>query len=375
VELTSVIVPTFNRSNLLVETLESVLAQSFKPGEILVIDDGSTDNTEEKLQNYSDQISYIKKENSGKAASLNQAIAQAQHPLIWIVDDDDLVAPNALEAMTKLLDGKPDIGVAYGRYTRFFIDAKTHKRHELDCGYWNDCENNEFLIETLKDFFVHHPGMLVRKSAYEAAGPFSTEYPRLEDYEMLVRLARETKAAKSEAVIFHQRQHDGDRVGGLKAEERGQRWQEEEEEFFSKLHKTLPLAKYLAPSPLNTELTPAQKREALINRGVVMARKRLWRQTFKDFKTAISIEGVEAELTEAEKSALKDIVFSKYGCPEILTDKTIAGKMKLLSETNETGAAIAKSFARSQVWFIRTSLQKLNLPKAIGHLSLALALR
>jgi hypothetical protein len=188
---------------------------------------------------------------------------------------------------------------------------------------------------------------------------------------MLVRLARVTNVQKVDQVIFHQRQHDGDRVGGLKAQERTQRWIEKETAFLTENYKTLDLSSYLSAPARSEELTPKQKREALINRGVVMGRKGLWRFAFKDFKQAITIEGLNPELSESETSAIRDIVFSKYGCPEIIEDISIGAKMKLLADTNQTGAEIAKTFARSQRWFIRTALQKLRLKTAFRHAILA----
>lgn len=371
-ERTSVIIPTFNREKFLVEALESVLAQTLQPAEILVMDDGSTDNTSARMHTYGDRIKYIAKENSGKADTLNQALKRVQHPLVWIMDDDDIAQPDALENMTRLIDGQQEYGLAYGKYNRFHIEDGKDERIIRDGGYWAECEEESFFPTLLQDFFVHHPGMLVRKTAYDAAGPFSLKYPRLEDYEMLVRLAQVTRAKKTDSIVFLQRQHDGDRVGGLEAANRTQRWIDEEKLFFSELYDTLPLQSYI-PAASNDELPELEKREALIQRGVIMARKKLWNLTISDFTTACDIKA-EISLRPKETQALRQILFSKYGCPEIVSDQTISKRLKQIAKLSAVGRSIAKTIARGQIWFVRNAAQSRNIKATKNHLILMTSL-
>ncbi len=373
-ERTSVILPTFNREDYLIEALESVLNQSFPPAEILVMDDGSSDNTQTRMQAYGDKIRYIKKANSGKADTLNQALKIVKHPLIWIMDDDDIAKPDALETLTRLLDGKPDIGIAYGRYNRFQTDSTDGIIVEQDGGYWADCRDSDFLQSTLRDFFVHHPGMLVRKTAYDAAGPFSLEYPRLEDYEMLVRLAQVTKAASTQSIVFLQRQHEGDRVAGLAAEKRFERWIDEEKLFFTKLYSTLPLSTFTPTSSQGGALTPTLEREALIERAVVMARKKLWPNALLDLETASQIDTSSAKLSSIEINAIRQILFSKYGSPEFLNDPTILAGLKKIRKTSKIGRSITDTIVRGQLWFIRSSLRSGNFATSKHHLAHAISL-
>ncbi|MFC7289999.1 glycosyltransferase family 2 protein [Hirschia litorea] len=368
-EKTSVILPTFNREDFLVEALESLLGQTLPPAEILVMDDGSTDNTYQRMQAYSDKIRYIKKSNTGKADTLNQALKLVQNPLVWIMDDDDIALPNALLDMTKLLDGKLDTGIAYGRYNRFHLDAKTGERIIQDGGYWAECDGETFFQTTLQDFFVHHPGMLVRKSAYEAAGNFSLEYPRLEDYEMLVRLAQVTKSERTESTIFLQRQHDGDRVDGLAADKRFDRWISEEKQFFTKLYSSLPLSAYSTSNSSQKVTPPSLEREALIQRGVVMARKKLWNLALQDLERASYIhDSPNDNLSDLETNALRQILFSKYGSEEFLSDQTILPHLKKIRKIGPIGRAITNTIGRGQLWFIRSSLQSGKLTTSYRHL-------
>lgn len=367
-EQTSVIVPTYNRAGYLAETLESLLAQTLPPAEIIVADDGSTDDTQARVASFGERVRYFRKENSGKAATLNQALDMASHPLIWIMDDDDIALPQALEQMTALISGKPDIAIAYGRYDRFLTDPATGEQVRYhDGGYWRDVLPGEFLIATLQDFFVHHPGMLVRKTAYQAVGGFSLKYPRLEDYEMLVRLARAYNVAATREIVFLQRQHDGVRAGGVTGESaRMARWRSEERELFEILHVEMPLAEFLPFSyrPQAGELSAAQRRQALIVRGAVMARKNLWNQAIEDLRAASEIVEAGLRLVPDERDALRQAFFSKYGCPEIVSDSQIARRLRALAQCGPTGAAIARAFGRSHFWFIRQALQQGKLLEA-----------
>src|SRR5688572_6812621 len=93
----TVIVPTFNRAAFVGETLDSLLAQSWPPGQIVVVDDGSTDGTPSALDRFGDRIEVIRKPNGGKATALNAALPLVRHGAVWIFDDDDIALPDGLE--------------------------------------------------------------------------------------------------------------------------------------------------------------------------------------------------------------------------------------------------------------------------------------
>lgn len=373
-ERTTVILPTFNRSALLAETLESLFAQTLPPAEIIVLDDGSTDDTPEQMKAYEGRVRYIRKANSGKADSLNNHIGLAQHPLIWIMDDDDLALPNALAAMTKVISGRPDIGFAYGRYQRFSVDA-AGRRRVWDCGYWRDVDNEGFSQAILEDFFVHHPGLLVRKTAYEAAGPFQPQYTRSEDYAMILRLARLFPCAKTEELVFLQRQHDGERFGGLAADKRNERWIEEARAMFIEVRENWTLPEYLprAERP-DGLLSPDKERRALIFRGAVMARHKLWDEGFADLQAACAIAGAQGPLDPDEVGALRRSLFSKFGTPELLEDPTIGRRLAALSKHGLVGRAMARTYGRALLFFIRTRLQAGSVGDAARYGALAASL-
>lgn len=373
-ERTTVIVPTFNRSGFLLESLQSLFAQTLPPVEIIVADDGSTDDTPEQMAKLGDRIRYVRKANTGKSDTLNQCIRLARHPLIWIMDDDDIAQPKGLEAMTRALSGRPEVGFAYGRYKRFSVDPTTGRRRVWDCGHWSDVEDEMFFRSNLMDFFAHHPGLLVRREAYESLIPFSKTYGRSEDYEMLIRLADRFDCRKTDEIIFHQRQHDGRRFGNLDGAKRMQRWIDEQTDMFRAVRINLPLASYLPRRDRDVPLKAPRLREALIIRGVVMARKKLWSEAFEDLLASCSIADAQAPLSSSERSTIRLFLFSKYGSPEILSDQTIGQGLRNLAGKGPVGREIGQVIARSLVWFIRKELQAGRLDRSWKLTTVALSL-
>lgn len=373
---TTVILPTFNRASLLVETIESLLAQTLVPAEIIVADDGSTDDTSNRMKAFEGRIRYIRKANTGKADTLNQVLPLARFPLIWIMDDDDLALPHALETLTGMLSDRPELGFAYGRYDRFFVDEKTRQVVRYDGGHWRTVSSEDFLLVTMQDFFAHHPGLLVRKSVYDRVGPFSLKFTRSEDYEMLIRIARASKGVGTDQIVFLQRTHDGVRTGGLVGEDqRFARWKLDEQGILTEVRLNGTLCDFLARGSTDGGgLNDAQTREALIARGSVMFRKRLWDFAFEDFRAASAIRNVSPQLTDREIASIRMAPFSKYTCPELVTDPNIAQRLVELRNEGDVGKAIAKVFARSLVWFIRRAIKggKLRDAAYLSHLATAL---
>ncbi|MBV5323521.1 glycosyltransferase family 2 protein, partial [bacterium] len=95
----TILIPTYNRANLILESLESVFAQSYRDFEIIIVDDGSTDNTAEVLRPLAGQgkLKYIRQNNQGASAARNRGIAEARGNLIAFLDSDDLFDPSKLE--------------------------------------------------------------------------------------------------------------------------------------------------------------------------------------------------------------------------------------------------------------------------------------
>ncbi|MEM6899857.1 MAG: glycosyltransferase family A protein [Pseudomonadota bacterium] len=366
------IIPTYNRPEFLKDCLQSILEQSRKPAEIIVVDDGSESSTAAVVQGLGADIKLIQNlRNTGKAVSLNLGIEQASKPLVWVVDDDDIALPHAVETLVNLMAKSPSAGFAYGRHMRF-LDDGTGSRVEIGTGYWQSCDPADFLTQTLEDLFPHQPGMVVRKSLFQKVGPFNTSLERSQDYEMLIRLARAAACVGTDEILFLQRKHDGTRGSARDRFEIGEtigKWVEYDRRILQSLYLDLDLEEYL---PRGEALeSVSQSRRALLQRGVIFARKKLWALAIKDFEAASFIG--PGNLSEQEKTLLRRTFASKYGCDEIRTDVKIIAGLRELKCLGPAGPAILRSIMRGMRWRIREAFEKRHTRHAIDLAKISLS--
>jgi glycosyltransferase involved in cell wall biosynthesis len=117
--LVSVIIPTYNRAALLTEAVNSVLLQTYQNVEIIVIDDGSTDNTTEVMAQYGDRVRYTRRPNAGVNVARNLGLKQARGEFVALLDSDDLWAPYKLELQVRLLRHFTDAGFLFSNFQIF----------------------------------------------------------------------------------------------------------------------------------------------------------------------------------------------------------------------------------------------------------------
>lgn len=117
----SIIAPTYNRAGLIGQMIESVLNQTFQDWELIIVDDGSTDDTQAVVAGYADsRIRYVAQENAGASVARNTGIALAAGRFIACIDSDDVMLPHNLHALMATLDAHPEAGCAYGWF--YFMD-------------------------------------------------------------------------------------------------------------------------------------------------------------------------------------------------------------------------------------------------------------
>lgn len=351
----SVIVPTYNRAPLIAETLNSILPQLDGDDELIVVDDGSEDDTRAALSAFGAQIQIVRQDNAGKSAALNNGLAHCSGAYVWIVDDDDLVASDARQKLIEPLRNDPETGFSYGRHDRFSVDEYTGAVRKFPTGYWVDCEPDAFLVHTLEDMFPHQPGMMVRKSLYDDVGPFSSKYDRWEDYEMLIRLAMSAKPAAVSGILFHQRLHSGTRgskENPIAAAQRNANWIELGKRLSEEVIAPLPLELFL---PERNVHSPGDERRAIIQRGAIYARHHLWHDAIDEFRTALSME--LGALTEGECAILIRSTQSKFGIEDLLNDRSVQSSLQELAKRNFEGRQLCRTIGQSLKWRLRAALQ------------------
>jgi glycosyltransferase involved in cell wall biosynthesis len=202
----SIIIPTYNRAGFIGETIKSVLFQDFADFEIIISDDGSTDDTEKKVAAFADErIRYFTKEHEGKPSrTRNYGIKQAKGQYISFLDSDDLLEKNALSVLAAEMDKDEAAGLVYGDFVSFGPGSEKHKF----TGYSRMKKSGYVFADLLMGNFIYNIGILIRKKILDNIGLFD-EDPQLitEDYQLFLRIARKCKIIHVPQVIARYRFH------------------------------------------------------------------------------------------------------------------------------------------------------------------------
>lgn len=203
--IVSIIVPVYNRADLIEETLQSLLAQTRRShAEILVVDDGSTDATPDILRRHEKDIRILHQENQGASAARNLALRHATGEFIAFCDSDDLWPPDKLERQIALLQSHPGAGFLYGHFLCFETAPDgTRREWTLD----NPTPAGFIFPHLLERNFIVPSTVLVTRAALEAVGPFDTDCCNAEDYDFFLRLAVRFEAVYDEKLCCYYRQH------------------------------------------------------------------------------------------------------------------------------------------------------------------------
>jgi glycosyltransferase involved in cell wall biosynthesis len=192
--LVSVIIPTYNRAGIICETIDNVFQQTYTNIEVIVIDDGSKDDTLTRLGSYGNRIRVISQANAGPAAARNRGIEASCGEIVAFQDSDDLWKPGKLESQVRVLTGldssvpcclcNADFGEINGkRLTSFGIS-------EIDTAYPEGLWIN--VTEVLATRFVlFNQTVAIRREAIDKVGIFDETLKYLEDYDLPLRLAAE----------------------------------------------------------------------------------------------------------------------------------------------------------------------------------------
>ena len=188
----SVVVPAYNAADTIESALQSVLAQTRDDFEIVVVDDGSSDDTASVVHSLDDgRITLVTQENGGTAVALNTAIAESRGALISILGADDLFLPTYLEVMGRTLADAPNAGFAY--CDAWMFDRRLHKVSRATASALQrppiptPPDSAAFLRELLRRNFVFGLAT-VRRSALDAIGGFRPHLRNCQDYEIWLRL-------------------------------------------------------------------------------------------------------------------------------------------------------------------------------------------
>ena len=188
----SVLLPLYNCTAYVAEAIESILGQTYRDFELIVIDDGSTDETPRIAQRFRDpRLRFYSQKNCGLAATLNRSIELAEGRYLARQDQDDISRPQRLLRQVALLDANPQCALV-GTWAEIWKDRQpTGRAHR------HPSDNATLKYELLLDNPFVHSSVMLRKEALDAVGGYSTDQNRQppEDYELWSRIARKYQVA------------------------------------------------------------------------------------------------------------------------------------------------------------------------------------
>lgn len=210
----SIIIPTYNQARFITNTINSILEQTYKDFEIVVINDGSTDNTNEQLEKLGNKIKVINQENSERAIARNNGVKNSNGKYLAFVDSDDIWKPHKLERQAQVLEQSLDTALVYSTCERIDENGreiKTAKRQTK--GY----SGNVFEKLLCRNFIVSATP-LVKREYFDNTTGFETKYVPYEDWELWIRLSVLGKFHFLTSPLAYYRIHPRQTIKNIKAE-------------------------------------------------------------------------------------------------------------------------------------------------------------
>lgn len=194
----SVVVPSYNCASLLPKAIESVLNQTFKDLEVIVVNDGSKDDTDEVVKPYLPYIRYVHQANKGLPGARNTAIRLAKGDFLALLDADDSWLPQKLERQMPLFNN-PEVGIVYSDFAVHYADGRFLDSYLKD----RPLASEGYVIENyLRSRFLFPSTMVLRTKAVQACGLFDEEMVAAEDIELFAKICLRWKVARVPEVLM-----------------------------------------------------------------------------------------------------------------------------------------------------------------------------
>lgn len=197
----SICIPTYNRKNYLRETLDSVFAQTYKDFEVLIVDDGSTDGTEQMIKEAGYKVRYYWQENQGESAARNKLLELAKEQYLTFIDSDDLLFPYALEELVKAVENYGPDTIAYSSYVGIDETGAEVKRKQ------RQLPSGNIAADLFGYIYVHSCGTMCTKKLLQEAGGFDVSLPVCSPYVLWLKLSLKYKFIAVEKPTFRRRRH------------------------------------------------------------------------------------------------------------------------------------------------------------------------
>lgn len=207
-EMISVVIPTYNRAAFICRTIESVLSQTFSNVEVIVVDDGSTDNTVELVKKYNSHpdFKYLYQPNKGRSVARNEGARHAKGNWIMYLDSDDYLAKDALEKLYQLALEATDSDIVYANFIYVSANCQLPGQQHL---FGEKALNKNLFFEMIDQqyCFTKTGTYLVKKKLDADIGGFATEFEPSEDLDYAIKSLLKSKVSYSNEVVLYVERH------------------------------------------------------------------------------------------------------------------------------------------------------------------------
>jgi glycosyltransferase involved in cell wall biosynthesis len=203
----SVVIPTYNYAHYLREAVDSVLSQTYPAVELIVVNDGSTDNTREILDSYGDRILAVHQENQGLSAARNTGIRKASHDFVAFLDADDVWEPDKLACqMARFADLPPEYGLVACDRGVIYRDGQRHPE-EIAFRKTKQTDGEITAVDLLTRSRFSPSSVVARRACFDNCGLFDTSLRSTEDRDMWIRIAERWRLFWDSRVLCFIRKH------------------------------------------------------------------------------------------------------------------------------------------------------------------------
>lgn len=202
IPLVSVIIPCYKQAHYLGEAIESVLAQSYSHHEIIVVDDGSPDNTAEVAAKYPG-VRYVRQKNQGLSGARNTGIRESKGKYLVFLDADDRLVPDALQLGVNCLHVHPKCAFVSGHHR--YINGDGSLRNEYPP---EPIDSDHYLALLQRNYIGMHATVMYQRYVFGSVGEFNTTLKSAEDYDLYLRIARQYPIFRHDEMVAEYRWHD-----------------------------------------------------------------------------------------------------------------------------------------------------------------------
>lgn len=371
----STLISTYNRATFLRQALNGVLAQTWLPAQIIVVDDGSEDDTASVLEEFEQKITCIRQENSGKSVALNEALRLVNQRFVWVFDDDDIPEPSFIEDHAAALIGSSDAAFTYSPYYIFRENKIGHER-DVHVHSLPNFSDNDLFHNMLYGCLFLQQGSLVRTECFKELGGYRSDLKRSLDYEILLKITRKYKGIRVNKPSFYLRCHSGVRGGAsekFEAVRSMQVWHQFNKKIFRELAEDLALREYLPESKkyLFESGNHLTYHLACLERMKVMAKRGIWDIAISDFEMLFFGEEPVKSLDTKDVEEISIYLTTKLGLKDLIRHPSWRKKFgRLVRQCPDS--RVRREVGRRLYYSFRHSLRDNEFPDAFAIIRLLL---